>query len=377
LEKGDKLRVFNRIRVLSKQHEVYVFCITSQEPTDEEAQALAPYCREIYKYQPSRIKILFNIVRVALCGKPWQNAFFEFKKAKQIVQKIVKDIQPDHVFVQGVRMADYAEQINIPKTLDYEDAHSLRMLRFSEQAKFPMSRVYKSEHKRLKIAETKAFENFDHKLIISETDRMFVNHPNREEILIVRNGVDLDFFKPDPNVRKTADLLFVGNLSYPPNIQSVRILLEDIMPKLIEKNPLIKLLIAGANPPQKWFKHQSANIEILPNPKDIREAYNVAKIFVAPMMTGTGMQNKLLEAMAMKLPCVTTPLANLGLRATPNTEILIAETPDEFVNQILFLQNNPNACRQFSEQAFDFVKSFSWGKELEKWTCKISENPVK
>jgi glycosyltransferase involved in cell wall biosynthesis len=204
-------------------------------------------------------------------------------------------------------------------------------------------------------------------MIISSFDRTFIEHPERDQILIVKNGIDLDFFKADPTIEKTVDLLFVGNLEYPPNILAVNILLEKVMPKLIEKNPHIKLLISGANPQRSWLKHQSPNIQILANPKDIREAYHAAKIFVAPMMLGTGLQNKLLEAMAMKLPCITTPLANTGLQATENKEILIAKTPDEMITHILFLQNNPSVCFQLSEQAFEFVKSFSWEKELEKW----------
>jgi glycosyltransferase involved in cell wall biosynthesis len=313
---------------------------------------------------------LFNIFQIVWTKKPLQNAFFVFKKAKQKLNIFINEIHPNHLFFQLVRMADYAKNnIQITKTLDYQDAVSLGMMRRSEQKKFPMNRLYKSEYKRLRRAEIKAFETFNYKMIISEADRKFIDHPKRNEILIVKNGIDLDFFKPDSNIPKTADLLFVGNLSYPPNVSAVNVLLNDIMPKLLQ----VKLLIAGANPSQYLLKCQSKNIQILANPKDIREAYNSAKIFVAPMMLGTGLQNKLLEAMAMKLPCITTSLGNAGIQAKPNEDVLIAETADEFVNQILYLQNNPEVCKQLSERAFDFVsQSFSWEKEIEKWLNIIS-----
>jgi glycosyltransferase involved in cell wall biosynthesis len=201
--------------------------------------------------------------------------------------------------------------------------------------------------------------------------------PNNE-ILIVKNGIDTDFFKPNPNIPKTADLLFVGNLSYPPNVQAVQFLLEKVMPKLHEKNPNLRLLIAGANPAKKWFRYESENVQILANLNDIRDAYWRAKIFVAPLFSGTGLQNKVLEAMATKLPCIVTPIANSGLQATTNNELLIAETADEFVEQILHLHNNPNVCEQFSERAFTFAtQTFSWENELEKWQSKTSKTPVK
>ncbi|MDR1951154.1 MAG: glycosyltransferase [Bacteroidales bacterium] len=374
LEKGDKLRAFYHIKTLSEQHEVYLFCITSQNPTDEMMQALSPYCKEIRWFRPTKFEILLNIFRIVWTRKPVQNAFFVFKKAKQKLQKYIDDIRPDHLFFQLVRTVDYAEgNAHIPKTLDYQDAFSLGMLRRAEQAKFPMSRLFISEYRRLIFEEVMAFNKFEHKIIISETDRKFICHSMRNDISVVKNGVDLDFFKPDLSALKTADLLFVGNLSYPPNVRAMDFLVKEIMPKLVQKDPSVKLLIAGANPSKKRLKYQSENIQILANPKDIREAYNTAKIFVAPMMIGTGLQNKLLEAMAMRLPCITTPLANSGLRAAPNTEILIAETANEFVNQILYLKNNPDVCKQLSERAFEFVsQSFSWKKEVENWLNKIS-----
>ena len=379
LEKGDKLRAFHHIKTLSKQHDVYLFCIASQKPTDEALQALSPYCQEIRWFQPTKISVLWNIFRLMFCKKPWQNAFFVFGNAKKKLQNFIADVSPDHLFFQLVRMSDYADvNTKIPTTLDYQDAFSLGMLRRAKQAKFPKNIVFKSEHRRLKTAETKAFDKFDFKMIISEADRESIHHPKRDEILIVKNGIDTDFFKPNPNVPKTADLLFVGNLSYPPNVQAVQFLLEKIMPKLHAKNPDLKLLIAGANPAKKWFRYESKNIQILANLNDIRDAYWRAKIFVAPLFSGTGLQNKVLEAMATKLPCIVTPIANSGLQATTNNELLIAEAADEFVEQILHLHNNPSVCEQFSERAFTFAtQRFSWENELEKWQSKTSKIPVK
>jgi len=369
LEKGDKLRAFHHIKALSKQHDVYVFCITSQKPSDEALQALSPYCQEVRWFQSSKISILWNVFRLMFCKKPWQNAFFVFGNAKKKLQKFIADTSPDHLFFQLVRMSDYADvNTEIPTTLDYQDAFSLGMLRRAKQAKFPKNIVFKSEYRRLKAAETKAFEKFDCKMIISEADRKYIDHPKRDEILIVKNGIDTDFFKPNPNVPKTADLLFVGNLSYPPNVQAVQFLLEKVMPKLHMKNPDLKLLIAGANPAKRWFRYTSKNVQILANLNDIRDAYWCAKTFVAPLFSGTGLQNKVLEAMATKLPCIITPIANSGLQATPNNELLIAETADEFVEQILHLHNNPSVCEQLSKNAFTFVtQTFSWENELEKW----------
>jgi glycosyltransferase involved in cell wall biosynthesis len=99
----------------------------------------------------------------------------------------------------------------------------------------------------------------------------------------------------------------------------------------------------------------------------MRECYATAKIFIAPMQIGTGLQNKLLEAMAMQIPCITSPLANQALQAKENEEILIAETPEDYARHILFLLDNPDKAHQIAMAGYNYIlKNFSWEAETDK-----------
>jgi glycosyltransferase involved in cell wall biosynthesis len=112
---------------------------------------------------------------------------------------------------------------------------------------------------------------------------------------------------------------------------------------------------------------KSENIDVSGWVSDMRECYARAKIFIAPMQIGTGLQNKLLEAMAMQIPCITSPLANQALQAKENEEILIATTPEEYANHILFLLDHPDKAAKIAKAGYEYtLKNFSWEAETDK-----------
>ncbi|MBN2746833.1 MAG: glycosyltransferase, partial [Bacteroidales bacterium] len=208
--------------------------------------------------------------------------------------------------------------------------------------------------------ESMVFERFPNRILITETDRDIFPHPDRNQISIVPNGVDLEYFKPNQSL-KTHDIIFAGNMNYPPNVDAVLFLLNDIMPIVWKRKPQTKVLIAGANPAASIRQKASDLVEITGWVDDISEAYSSARIFVAPMRIGTGLQNKLLEAMASGLPCITSPLAFRPLKATKNIDVLVAETADDYANLIVELIDNHIFWEICSLQGRKFVeKNYSW-----------------
>jgi len=143
-----------------------------------------------------------------------------------------------------------------------------------------------------------------------------------------------------------------------------------ILPFVLKRKPDITLLIAGASPHLRVSVLKSSNVDVTGWVSDMRECYAAARIFIAPMQLGTGLQNKLLEAMAMQVPCITSPLANLALQAKENEEILIANTPEEYADHILMLLNNPARSKEIAMNGYNYVlRNYSWERE----TAKIEE----
>ena len=372
-EKGDKLRAYNHLKQLSMHHEV-ILCALNDDVLHEDAvKVLSQYAKSVYVIPISKSVIFFNLFKTVFTDKPFQVGYFYNKATAKKIEAILEFHKPDHIFCQLVRVAEYVRNSPIPKTLDYQDVFSKGIERRLSTSPFYIKPFLKIEYQRLLKYENEAFDLFDNKIIISAPDRDLIPHPEKEKIVVVRNGVDSLFFKPLDR-EKEYDLVFTGNMGYPPNINAAEFLAAKILPKVLQKKPDLTLLIAGANPHLRVSVLKSEHIDVSGWVQDMRECYACAKIFIAPMQIGTGLQNKLLEAMAMQIPCITSPLANQALQAKENVEILVAETPEEYAKHILMLLKDPELARKIARNGYDFVlHNFNWEKESEKIEALISK----
>lgn len=361
LEKGDKLRAFNQIKQLSKNNQIILFALNDTELDKNALEELKKYCSAISIIKFSKYTVVLNLIRAFFNGMPIQVGYFYFSKAQQKIDELIKKHNPDHIYCQLIRTAEYAKPYpNIPKTLDYMDCFSKGMFRRKKNASFFMKPILGMEYKRLLKYEHDVFQYFDNKIIISEQDKNLIPHPQKQEIKIITNGVDTDFFKAIP-YEKEFELLFNGNMNYPPNVESVEYLVNKIMPLVWQKLPNVRLLVSGANPNNKVIALKSQRVRISGWVDDIRENFAKSRILVAPMQISIGLQNKLLEAMAMQLPCVTSTLANNAIGAKHNEQIMVADTPEVYAQYIIELLNDEVKAKKIAMNGYKFVISnFNW-----------------
>ena len=368
LEKGDKLRAFHQIKELSKQHEIVLCALSDQKVAQSSIDKLQEYCKAIHIIRLPKWKIYWNLFwQLLFTDKSLQVVYFYNKSAQKKITKLIQEHQPDHIYCQLIRVTEYVKNIPIPKTLDYMDALARGMERRIALSPFYIKWFLTTETTRLKRYEHQIFDAFDNLTIISEQDKNLIVHIKNDAIQIIPNGVDYEMFKFQENCKKKYDLIFTGNMAYPPNIDSVIYLVNEVMPLVWKKYPTIKLVIAGAEPDKKVLQLASENVEVTGWVKDITPYYAAAKIFVAPMQIGTGLQNKLLEAMAMQIPCVTSQLANNALGATHQKSILIGNQPEEYCEHIISLLENKNLYNEIATSGYDFVKkNYTWEGTTEK-----------
>ncbi len=364
LEKGDKLRAFNQIKQLAKHNEI-ILCALNDDPKVSEQDAfhaLQPYCQSINFIRITKPQILLGLIRAFFKGLPLQCGYFYNRKAAKKIDALIAKHKPDMLFGQLLRVAEYIRYKNLPKAIDYQDIFSYGMKRRADIASCVTRPIYNMEYHRLKRYEATIFENFDVKSIISEPDRDLFPHERRDEILIIPNGVDHDYFKPQER-EKQYDLVFTGNMSYPPNVNAVDYLVNEILPIVWKTMPEVKLYIAGATPDPKVKKATSERVIVSGWLDDIREAYAQSRVFIAPMRIGTGLQNKLLEAMSMRLPAITSPLANASLGAKPDKEILVGDNAEEMAQHIITLLTDKEKAERLAQAGFDFTnRVYDWGK---------------
>jgi len=361
LEKGDKLRAFNQIKELSKNHQIILFALNDSVLDDRAMAELKKYCVAISIVKFSKITIFFNLLRAFFNGLPLQVGYFYFNKAQRKIDELIKKHNPDHIYCQLIRTSEYVKKYpTIPKTLDYMDVFSKGMERRKKIDAFYMKPFLMMEFRRLLRYERKVFSLFNNKVIISEQDKNLIPHPNKQDIVVVPNGVDTSYFKPLQH-KKEYELLFNGNMNYPPNIESVEYLVEKVMPYVWKKLPATCLLISGASPNAKVLNLASDKVIVSGWVDDIRNNFAMSKVLVAPMQISIGLQNKLLEAMAMQIPCITSSLANNALGARVNDQILVADTPEQYARHIIDLLQNEDRAKQIGLSGYQFVlNKYNW-----------------
>lgn len=361
LEKGDKLRAYNQLRELSKNHEI-VLCALNDSALHPDAESeLKKFCSEVHIVPLSKISIFFNLVRGFFNGLPLQVAYFTGNAAKRKIDSLIANTKPDRIYCQLIRTAEYVKnQRSIPRIIDYMDVFSKGVERRIEKVNAIKRPFFRMEWKRLLRYEEQAFGYFEAHSIISSQDCNLLPVKEKDQITIIPNGVDTDFFAPSEK-EKDYELLFNGNMNYPPNVESAVYIAEKILPVLRKTKPGIRLLISGANPSPEVQALQSEKITVTGWVDDVRDSFARSKILVAPMQSSIGLQNKILEAMAMQLPCITTSLSNNAVKAIPDSQILVADSPEQFATHINMLLDHPEKAKQLAMNGYKMVhEKFNW-----------------
>ena len=380
LEKGDKLRAYHQIKSLSVNNDVFLFALSHERVEDISIQEMRRYCKDICVVRLSKFKGALRVVRNFFGVRSLQIGYWDSSNARKQLRGFEERTNPDVVYAQMIRTIKYAAHSPRPKVMDFQDALSMnyerRMLNHRGLRYFALH----YEFKMMRSAEYNACGIFDGLTIISETDSLAIPQRKETEIAVIRNGVDFDYFH-QMDMEKRYDVVFCGNMQYIPNIDASRYLVNEVMPIVWRTHPNARVVLAGATPKASVRQLASDRVKVTGSVIDIRPFYAQSKVFVAPMRIGSGLQNKLLEAMSMGIPCVTTPLANDSLGASDGNQVLLGRDAGQLAAAIIRLLDNESLRHTVAENANRFVhQNFSWeatGRQLESVLRKAIENHSK
>jgi glycosyltransferase involved in cell wall biosynthesis len=182
------------------------------------------------------------------------------------------------------------------------------------------------------------------------------------DISVIPNGVDPHFFEPTSVARDASRIVFTGTMNYPPNIVAARFLARRVFPRVRAVQPNAHLVIVGRDPdPDVVALAALDGVEVTGEVSDIRPWLRGSRVFVCPMLSGTGIKNKLLEAMASELPCVATPLALQGLAVRRGVQVLVGESEDELAGHIVKVLTDDPLAQRLGRAARAYVRAtHSW-----------------
>ncbi|MBQ7984202.1 MAG: glycosyltransferase [Bacteroidales bacterium] len=381
LNKGDKLRAYHQIKHLSENNDIYLFCLSSDRINPSHVDELKPYCKDIHICKLSWAGIILTLIKNIFSCIPLQVSLFTTYKAEKKFVSYFKKINPDAVYFQFVRSAEYAKKIKtyiqkhadntenkkIKTVLDFQDCLSMNMYRRAMVSGFAVKQILMLETVRLRKYENSMFDLFDTCTIITKQDRDCIVSIRRKEIKIIENGVDEKFFNFTANADKRYDIIFSGNMSYKPNIVAAEFLVKKILPLVQKSIPGVKVVLAGSNPVKQVTDLACSNVEVTGWVEDMRLYYARSRVFAAPMQIGTGLQNKLLEAMAMSLPCVATPLACNALKHPEQSGVLTSQSEDGLAKHIVALLNGEDLRTKAAQTSSVYVKTnYNWALSVKK-----------
>ena len=382
--KGDKIRSYNELKYLAQRHEVDLLCL-ADEPGDLKYKIdLSKICRRVEVFplnkKTAKIKGLFSL----LFSGTVSVAYFHRRVLQQRVDYWLQESNYDAIFCFSSTMAEYIfrskvffslSQSQRPKLImDFCDVDSDKWLQYAASASFPLGLVYRLENRRLADYERRVYDNFDQTILISTAEANLFREicPDIRKLSVIPNGVDYEYFDPQrsqlSNQPQPTNLVFTGAMDYHANVDGVAWFCKDIWPQLKQEFPALTFTIVGSKPTAEVRElAKNDGITVTGFVDDIRDYYNFADICVVPLRLARGVQNKVLEAMAMGNAVVTTSKANAGIQAIDNKQLLVADTAEDFIQAVCRLLKDSENRTSLGENAREFVVSgYDWNTNMEK-----------
>jgi glycosyltransferase involved in cell wall biosynthesis len=330
-------------------------------------EVIKKFCKKIEYFHVDTPTYFFNCLKSIGGSLPLQTAGLYDARFHERIKAMVIKHSIDIVYCQLIRMAPYAQNLNRPVVFDYMDALGEGMKLRAKISPWYLKTLYNFEANNVLSYEASISTLFDKYTVISEIDKLQLKSLEHLKLEVLPNGVDHEFFSPQGKVKKY-DICFVGNLGYLPNIIAVERIVNEIAPAYFKKyNTNLSILLSGARPTYKILKLQSDYVRVLSWREDIRKSYDESKILCAPIYEGTGQQNKILEAMAMGVPCITSTKVNQSIKAVNGTEILMADKTADIVTAIHLLLNDDEIYSEISTNGRRFViDRYTWERSIAK-----------
>lgn len=367
-DKGDKIRAFHQIRAIAAKHELDLFTLVD-DPADLAHQGeLARYCRQVTVTRVRPPVARLKALPFLFTAKPMTLPYFYSAELAAAVRQALLTRNYDRIFVYCSAMAQYVEDAgDIPLVMDFVDVDSDKWMQYADVSRFPFSAVYRREGRCLREYERMICQRAACAMVSTEREATLLREiAPAAAIHAIPNGVDTEYFNPDlvPPQRTLPSIIFTGDMSYFPNQEAAAYFAREVFPLIRQSIKDARFLIVGRNPNREVQQLQSIKgVQVTGFVPDVREYLAKAHVAVAPFSIASGIQNKILEAMAYGLPVVATSRALQGLSPEIAPLVAVADAPAEMAAAVLVLLRNPQKRHAGRERV---RMEYSWDNSLNR-----------
>lgn len=375
-DRGDRIRSWHMFEALAKLAPVHVAALADNEADAEAARAkMAPLCASLCIEVRSASRPL-ALAQAVLRGEPVSNRLFRNAALARHVDALLAGGSITHIVAFSGQMAQYLPATFAgPILMDFVDVDSAKFATYAAQDKRqPLHWVHAREARRLADYEAQVAARADASLFVSTAEAaLFRGRSGLDDrrVQAVENGIDTEKFDPaltfDPVGRGEGPLaVFTGQMDYRPNIDAVRWFANDILPLLRRGHPQARFAIVGRAPTDEVKALASLpGVIITGEVPDVRPWLAAAHAVVAPLLLARGIQNKLLEAMAMARPVVASPAAAEGIDAEPGTHLLVADGAEALAAAVGTCFDDPARAAAMGQAARErMIARYGWDARL-------------
>lgn len=384
--KGDKVRSFHLLKHLAARHEVFLGTFVDDPDDLQHVDTVRNYCAELCALPLNPKLAKWMSLDGLLSGDALTLRYYRDRRMHDWVETVMRQHKIDAAVVFSSAMGPYVDTIpRLPILADFVDVDSAKWTQYAPNHKWPLSWLYRREGQTLLAYERR---------LAARADRSFFVTPNECELFrrlapecgvrieAMGNGVDAEFFTPDPAQASpfAADeipLVFTGAMDYWPNVDAVSWFAEAVLPGLLAQHPTLRFYIVGRSPTPAVQALASPHVVVTGTVPDVRPYLQHAATVVAPLRVARGIQNKILEAMAMARPVIAATSCVEAIEAKPGEALLAAETADDYTQQISALLADPARASAIGAAGRSAVlAAYSWEAHLSRIDRYLGHAPV-
>ncbi|OLE36277.1 MAG: hypothetical protein AUI36_27030, partial [Cyanobacteria bacterium 13_1_40CM_2_61_4] len=361
--RGDRLTTYHLIRTLSARHQVTLLSFTDGTEPKEARREVSAWCHSLHTVHLPRARSWAQAWLAVFSTTPSQVAYFASPEMQRLLERTLAAEPHDLVFAQTVRLAPIAARVSHPnKVLFIGDSHGMALAR--AMPFYPWWRRIGMMWEQWRIERFGAgmSQHYRETWALSPVDFEDLARHGCRNLRLVPHGVDERLFDVERKPQDPPRVVFLGNLGVPHNVDAARFAAEEVWPRIRRRWPQARLVIAGADPAPSVARLASLpGVEVPGRVSDLREMWSTASVMLAPLRFSTGIQNKVLEAIAAGVPVVTTEPVARGIGARAGEMLLVGADADELASAVCATLDDPAAAASRIRSAREHVsRTFSW-----------------